>query len=49
MLPTVLTVVAIAIFVAAGNWQRGRMQQKLALTEQLAAARGCAGGAPARG
>jgi surfeit locus 1 family protein len=34
----VVTVLAIAIFVAAGNWQRGRMQQKLALTEQLAAA-----------
>lgn len=37
-LPTVLTVLAIAIFVVAGNWQRGRMHQKLALGEQLATA-----------
>jgi surfeit locus 1 family protein len=33
-----LTVLAIAIFVVAGNWQRGRMHQKIALAEQLAAA-----------
>lgn len=38
MLPTMLTVLAIAIFVVAGNWQRGRMQQKLSLGEALAAA-----------
>ena len=37
-LPTVSTVLAIALFVTAGNWQRGRMHQKLALGEQLAAA-----------
>jgi surfeit locus 1 family protein len=38
LLPTLLTAFAIAIFVVAGNWQRSRMHQKLALSEQLAAA-----------
>lgn len=38
MLPTLLTVFAVAIFVVAGNWQRARLQQKLALADQLAAA-----------
>jgi surfeit locus 1 family protein len=33
--PTLAAVVAIAVFVAAGNWQRGRMNQKLALRAQL--------------
>ena len=37
-MPTVVTLLAVAVFVLAGNWQRGRMQQKLALGEQLAAA-----------
>jgi len=33
--PTLAAVVGIAVFVAAGNWQRGRMEQKLALRAQL--------------
>ncbi len=37
-LPTIATVLAIALFVVAGNWQRGRMEQKLALRAQLDAA-----------
>lgn len=37
-MPTVATVLAIALFVTAGNWQRGRMHQKDAWAEQLAAA-----------
>ena len=37
-MPTVVTLLAVALFVLAGNWQRDRMQQKLALGEQLAAA-----------
>src|SRR5688572_12955051 len=37
-LPTVVTLLAVAVFVLAGNWQRDRMQQKLVLGEQLAAA-----------
>lgn len=36
--PTVAAALAIALFVAAGNWQRGRMEQKLALRAQLDAA-----------
>jgi surfeit locus 1 family protein len=36
--PTLAAVVAIAVFVAAGNWQRGRMNQKLALRAQVEAA-----------
>lgn len=38
MLPVLAAAVAIAVFVAAGNWQRGRMQQKEAWGEQLDAA-----------
>jgi len=34
-LPTLATIVAIAIFVAAGEWQRGRMEQKQALRSQF--------------
>ena len=37
-LPTVATIVAVAVFVAAGNWQRGRMEAKEALRAQLDAA-----------
>lgn len=36
--PTVAAALAIALFIAAGNWQRGRMDQKLALRAQLDAA-----------
>ena len=38
MLPTLATIAAIAVFVAAGNWQRGRMDDKAALRAQLDAA-----------
>jgi len=38
-LPTVATIVAVAVFVAAGNWQRGRMEAKEALRLQLDAAK----------
>lgn len=38
VVPTVAAIAAIALFVAAGNWQRGRMQQKLDLGAQVAAA-----------
>ena len=34
-LPTLAAIVAIAIFVAAGEWQRGRMGQKQALRAQF--------------
>ncbi len=34
-LPTVAALVGIAIFIAAGNWQRGRMEQKLELRAQF--------------
>ena len=38
-LPTLATIVAVAVFVAAGNWQRGRMEEaKEALRAQLDAA-----------
>lgn len=37
-LPTIAAILAIALFVVAGNWQRGRMEQKLALRAQLDAA-----------
>jgi len=37
-LPTVAMVAAVALCVAAGNWQRGRMAQKEALGARLAAA-----------
>ncbi len=37
-LPTIAAVLAIALFVVAGNWQRGRMEQKQALRAQLDAA-----------
>jgi surfeit locus 1 family protein len=36
--PTVAAMLAFALFIAAGNWQRGRMDQKLALRAQLDAA-----------
>ena len=38
MLPTFATLVAVAIFVTAGNWQRARMEAKEALRVQLDAA-----------
>lgn len=38
LLPTVATIAAVAVFVTAGNWQRGRMLQKEALVAQVAAA-----------
>ena len=38
VLPTIVTLAAVALFVAAGNWQRGRMHAKEALGAQLAAA-----------
>ena len=38
LLPTVAMVAAVAVCIAAGNWQRGRMSQKEALGERLAAA-----------
>lgn len=38
MLPTLATVVGVAVFVAAGNWQRGRMEQKEAMRAQFDAA-----------
>ncbi|MEP7327564.1 MAG: SURF1 family protein [Betaproteobacteria bacterium] len=37
-MPTIATVLGIALFVVAGNWQHGRMEQKLALRTQLDAA-----------
>jgi len=37
-LPAIATVLGIALFVFAGNWQHGRMNQKLALRAQLDAA-----------
>ncbi len=37
-LPTVAMIAAVALCVAAGNWQRGRMAQKEALGARLAAA-----------
>jgi surfeit locus 1 family protein len=38
VLPTLATIVGVAIFVAAGNWQRGRMDEKARLRAQLEAA-----------
>jgi len=38
LLPTVATVAGIALFVTAGQWQRGRMEQKEALRKQFDAA-----------
>jgi surfeit locus 1 family protein len=38
MLPTFATLVAVAIFVTAGNWQRARMEAKESLRAQLDAA-----------
>lgn len=38
IVPTIAAVAAIALFIAAGNWQRGRMQQKQDLGAQVAAA-----------
>ena len=45
MLPTFATLVAVAIFVTAGNWQRARMDAKESLRAQLDAA---TANAPAR-
>ncbi|MEO5766702.1 MAG: SURF1 family protein [Casimicrobiaceae bacterium] len=38
VLPTIATIVGVAVFVAAGNWQRGRMDEKGRLRAQLDAA-----------
>lgn len=38
LLPTLATVLAVALFVTAGNWQRGRMHEKASLAAQLDAA-----------
>jgi surfeit locus 1 family protein len=38
VLPTLATAIAVVVFVGAGQWQRGRMLQKEAWGEQLAAA-----------
>ena len=38
VVPTLATLLAVALFVTAGNWQRGRMHQKEALAAQLATA-----------
>jgi surfeit locus 1 family protein len=38
LLPTLAAVAAIALFVAAGRWQQGRMEQKAALRAQFDAA-----------
>lgn len=38
VLPTLAALVAIVVFVIAGEWQRGRLQQKDAWGEQVAAA-----------
>jgi len=38
LLPTLATAAAIALFVTAGRWQQGRMEQKLALRAQFDAA-----------
>jgi surfeit locus 1 family protein len=38
LLPTVATVVGIALFLTAGHWQQGRMEQKEALRTQFDAA-----------
>lgn len=38
LVPTLAAVLGIVVFVTAGNWQRGRMEQKLALRAQLDAA-----------
>src|SRR2546421_5065508 len=38
IMPTFATFVAVAIFVAAGNWQRARMDAKESLRAQLDAA-----------
>ena len=35
MLPTLLTVAGIVLFVSAGHWQQGRMEQKQALRAQF--------------
>jgi surfeit locus 1 family protein len=37
-LPTVATIAAIGVFVAAGNWQRGRMDEKAGLRARFDAA-----------
>ena len=38
VLPTLATIVGVAVFVVAGNWQRGRMDEKARLRAQLEAA-----------
>jgi surfeit locus 1 family protein len=37
-LPTIATIAAVAVCIAAGNWQRGRMEAKQALRDRLDAA-----------
>jgi len=38
LIPTIAAIAAVALFVAAGNWQRGRMEAKEALRAELDAA-----------
>ncbi|HEY5861576.1 MAG TPA: SURF1 family protein [Casimicrobiaceae bacterium] len=38
VLPTLATIAGVAVFIAAGNWQRGRMDEKARLRAQLDAA-----------
>ena len=38
VVPTLATIVGIVVFVAAGNWQRGRMDEKARLGAQMEAA-----------
>lgn len=38
LLPAIVTLAAVAVFLAAGFWQRDRMQQKIALRAQVDAA-----------
>src|ERR1700742_501386 len=40
LLPTLVTIVAVAVFVSAGNWQRDRMHAKEALRARYDAATG---------
>jgi surfeit locus 1 family protein len=50
LVPTVATILAVTVFVSAGNWQRGRMAQKEALLARYeAAAREAPSGLPANG
>src|SRR6266550_4791933 len=38
LVPTLAAIVGVALFIVAGNWQRDRMEQKLALRAQFDAA-----------